>query len=166
MQYGQILEEYEPDVEVMYKAFTTFFNNPTMTKTKDVNKYSVYMSKTYCLLSNECRYLVAMVQRDNRGVGTLESLDTMQWVSFQTRTLRDIHDLPPHAYNAKRGGPLDCEIVRTQNENRASTYKCENFPIEISILHTGKGPSEYQDRGTIIAALETYQTIVKLNNRD
>jgi hypothetical protein len=32
--------------------------------------------------------------------------------------------------------------------------------LEVTLLHTDKGSSEYQDRGVIITALETYQTVI------
>jgi len=163
-QYGEILDAYEPDLDNMYQEFANFFNNPTMTKIKDVNNYSMYMAKTYCLLSNQCRYLIAMVPKDVKGLGTVESLSTIRWVSFQTRTLPDNHNLPPHSYNAKRNGPLACEITRANIGEKASSYKCEKYPFTVTLLHGKKGASEYQSRGTVIAALETYSTIVSLNN--
>ena len=61
-QYGEILDTfYDSGKENMYKAFTKYFNNPNMIKIKDVNGYSMYMTKTYCLLSNECRYIIVFV---------------------------------------------------------------------------------------------------------
>lgn len=161
--YGEMLDVYEPDKEVIYQAFTAFFSNPTMTKIKDVGQFSMYMSKTYCLLNRDCRYLVAFVNRDGRAPGTPEEMRNTRWESFQTRTMPENHQLPPHAYKAERGGPLDVPILRTEIGAEASTYSCERLGLTVTLLHTKKGPSEYQDRGTLVAALETYQTIVTFN---
>jgi hypothetical protein len=162
-EYGQMIESYDPNLDVMYMAFAEYFNNPTMTKIKDVEKFSVYMSKTYCLLSRECRYLIAFINKDGRGIGTLEELKTMAWISFQTRTLPDKHELLPHSYTAKRGGSLDVEINRIKTGEKASTYTCSKLPITLTLLHPKKGSNYYQDKGSVIAALETYQTIININ---
>jgi hypothetical protein len=138
----------------------TYFANPNMTKIKDVQTFSMYMSKTYCLLSKECRYLVAFTYRDTAPKGVNRSLDDLEWVSFQTQTLADNHELPPHSYQAKRVGPLTAEIQRGSNTPNASTYSCADFPVVVTLLHTDKGIAEYQNKGTIVAALETYRTIL------
>lgn len=159
-QYGELLNDFEPGKEKMYQAFDDYFNHPTMVKIKNVHGHSMYMSKTYCLLGNECRYIVAFVQQDMIPIRAKESLATLKWVSLQTRTLPDNHNLPPHGYQPKRIGPLNVLITRTNVTDEASTYSCQDFPVTITLLHTKKCSKEYQDRGNIIAALETYQTIV------
>ena len=162
-QYGELLNAYEPSKEKMYQAFDDYFNHPTMVKIKDVNGHSMYMSKTYCLLSNECRYIIAFVRQDSMPVRTKESLKILQWVSLQTRTLPDQHSLPPHGYQPKRDGPLHVPIVRTSVTSEASTYSCNDLPVTVTLLHSKKGSVQYQDRGNIIAALETYNTIITTN---
>lgn len=176
-QYGEILDkDFRPELNEMYEAFTKYFNNPTMSKIKNVDNYSMYISKLYCLLSNECRYLIVLVPIDNKGLKSLISLSDINWISFQTRTLHENYELPPHSYIAKRGGLLDCEILRIKVTEKASTYSCEKFPIIINILHSHQNTqkdnysssgsdsfvSEYQDKGVIITALETFQTIISL----
>ena len=59
------------------------------------------MAKLYCLLSNECRYIVVFVEKDANPPGTQKQLDNMFWVSFQTRTMPDNHDIPPHYYDQR-----------------------------------------------------------------
>lgn len=83
--YGEILEPFEPDLDLMYKAFVNYFKNPTMVKIKNVDKYSMYMIKNYCLLSKECRYMVALIAKDIYDVGYKQSLSNLRWVSFQTQ---------------------------------------------------------------------------------
>jgi hypothetical protein len=160
-QYGELIGAYEPDKELVYSGFVEYFENPTMTKYKDDGIYSIYMSKMYCLLSNECRYLVSIVEKDRNEIGSEVSLDGMRWISFQTRTLADDRKLSSHSYIPRRGGILDCQIERHEITEDASKYRCEQFPrLEVTLLHTDKGSSEYQDRGVIITALETYQTVI------
>ncbi len=160
----EILEPYtSTNLDEMYDSFAKFFSNPVMTKIKDVEQYTMYMTKTYCLLSTEYRYIIVLVPQDVNIVGYNQNLQDLRWVSLQTRSLSQNHNLPQHYYIAKRGSILDSEIYRIKIEDRASTYKCDKFPITITLLHT-KSINDYQDRGIIITALETYQTIIVINN--
>ena len=160
----KILDDFKPDLEKLYQACDDYFNHPPMVKIKNVNQYSMYMCKTYCLLSNECRYIIAFVKEDNMPIDFKESLITLRWTSLQTRTLSEQHNnLPPHAYQPKRDTPLNTIITRTDTNPNYSAYSSEDFPITITLLHTKKIPNEYQEKGNIVAAIETYNTIICLN---
>jgi len=160
-QYGEILDAYEPDKDRMYKVFEDYFGNPTLTKMKDVNGNSMYITKIACLLGNECRYLICFVLIDGFPVETKRPLSDMRWLSLQTRSLTERYNLPSHTYKTIREGPLYAVINRTDVTSEASTYKCDAFPIVVTLLHK-KGESDYQSRGNIVAALETYSTIITL----
>lgn len=153
------------EARALYSDAAAYFNHPRMTKVKDVDGYSVYMAKTYCLISNECRYIVAFVGADAVDVGSVQALGAMEWICLQTRTLRDQHDLPPHNYHPRNTGPLSTPIVRVSSDDEASVYTCAKYPVTVSLLHTKtKTMHDYQARGTLVAALETYETIVTLND--
>lgn len=158
-QYGEFLEAYEPEKDIIYKAFDDYFNNPVLSKIKDINDNSMYMAKTVCLLGNESRYIVCFVSLDNLPVGATEKLSNMRWLSLQTRSLSDTYDIQPHGYQPKRDGPLSVVIHRTSVTPQASTYNCDSFPIIVTLLHK-KSESDYQPTGNIISALETYATII------
>jgi hypothetical protein len=162
--YGEILEPFEPNLDLMYRAFINFFNNPNMIKIKDVDKFSMYMIKNYCLLSKECRYIVTLIPKDVNPIGNKKKLSELRWVSFQTRTLDAEHDLPPHSYNPTRGGELDVDIIRVKSDKKSSTYKCNKFPFTVTLLHTKNIENEYVEKGTVVTALETFQTIIALEN--
>ena len=160
-QYGELLDVIDPDKEKMYKAFDDYFKHPVMCKIKDINNYSMYMTKTACLLSNEFRYIICFIPEDSLIIGTKEKLSNLKWISFQTRTLSEKHDLSSHSYQPIKEGPLNAIITRTSMCAESSTYKCDAFPLIITLLNK-KTESDYQPRGTIIAALETYSTIITL----
>uniref|UniRef100_A0A6C0CZ18 Uncharacterized protein n=1 Tax=viral metagenome TaxID=1070528 RepID=A0A6C0CZ18_9ZZZZ len=164
-KYGELLHTYDPEKDNMYKLFCNYLNNPTMTKIKDVESFSMYMTKTYCMLNNQCRYIIAFVEYDNLAIQSKHQLVDLRWVSLQTRTLDDMHNLPAHSYIPKRGGELAIEINRISKNANNSTYVCPNLPITITLLHTKKNLNgmEYQDKGSVIAAIETYQTIITMN---
>jgi hypothetical protein len=160
-QYGELLDIIEPEKEKMYKAFDDYFNHPIMFKIKNINNCSMYMSKIACLLSNECRYIICFIPEDSLIIGSKEHLSNLRWISFQSRTLSDKHDLPSHSYQPIKEGQLNAIITRTSMSAESSTYKCDAFPLIITLLNK-KSESDYQPRGTIIAALETYSTIITL----
>lgn len=164
-QYGQILDVYDPNTEEMYKAFANYFNNPKMVKIKDVNKYSMYMCKTYCLLSNECRYIIVFVQEDFMPTQSQEYLEALKWESLQTRTLPDRHQLSSHGYQPKRMGLLNVGITRKEIKPECSIYTCEELPITVTLLHEKNGPNDYKQKGNVISALETYNTIITINSK-
>jgi hypothetical protein len=159
-QYGESLNASEPDKDMLYGLFDTYFNQPTMTKIKDVGGYSVYMSKTYCLLSKECRYIVVFVPIDSYPKNTQTSLSKMRWISLQTRTLPDNHKLPPHNYQPRRFGPLNVPIERVNSDTESTTYMCSELPITITLLNDKNSSVEYQAKGNVISAIETYNTII------
>jgi hypothetical protein len=159
--YGEFLEAYEPNKDIMYKAFDSYFNSPVLVKIKDINGNSMYMTKTVCLLGNESRYIVCFVTQDDLPVGTKEKLSNMRWLSLQTRSLSDTYNIPLHRYQPKRDGPLSVVINRISVTPQESTYKCDSFPILVTLLHK-KNESDYQTTGNVISALETYATIITL----
>jgi hypothetical protein len=161
---SEILEPFEPEKDILYTSFVEYFNNPLMTKIKNVDKYSMYMCKNYCLLSNQCRYIVSLVPIESSSLGSTKNLSELKWISIQTRTLSENYNIDSHSYTARRGSKLDCEISRLSDDDKCSTYKCEKFPITITLLHVKGGINEYQEKGNIITALETYNTIITLNN--
>ena len=145
--YGQILHGYEPEKDTLYGYFDTYFKSPILTKVKDSDKLSTYMIKNYCLLSQECRYIVAQVPEDRLPISTKIELSRLPWVSLQTRTLKGTYDLPSHEYQPRAEGPLNVPIHRETYTKDSSTYSCESLPIVVTILHKsdGGGHLDYQD---------------------
>lgn len=163
-QYGEILESVDLKLDQMYDDFDDYFNHPVMVKIKDVNGYSMYMSKTYCLLSNECRYILVFIPQDNMPIRNKENLSTLRWVSLQTRTMTDHHDLPPHGYQPRRHPGLNFLIERDTVSTDCSTYNCKDLPITVTLLHGKNSAEDYQKKGNVIAALETFQTIITIKD--
>jgi hypothetical protein len=161
-QYGQMLDGgYEPEKEYVYKLFTKYFNNPTLRKIRNQGNFSLYAVKIYGLLDKESRYLIAITNIDSNSIGTAEELRTINWVSLQTRTLSEKMNTEVHGYIAVAEGPLTAPIFRTDISKQASTYKCNDLPLIVTLLHTEKKDSNvYQPKGTVIAGIETYETII------
>ena len=159
--YGELLDSYEPDTDQLYDSFVKYFNYPKMTKIKNSDNLSMYMTKLYCLLNNQCRYIVVIVKEDYHPLKTQKDLSELLWVSLQTRTLKDNHDIPSHNYNPEQKGFLNKKIYRVDVNDKSSTYKSDGLPLTITLIHTKTDTkAEYQSNGNIISALETYQTII------
>ena len=163
-QHGELIGAYEPEKDALYGYFDDYFNHPTMHKIKNVRELSVYMTKTYCLLTNERRYIIVFVHEDYNPVGFKKELKSLPWLALQTRTLTDDHNLPPHDYQPRAIGPLNKKIVRIKKTKTSSTYRCEGLQLIVTLLHIKNDTdSEYQEYGNIVSALETYQTVITLN---
>jgi hypothetical protein len=162
-QFGRLIEN-DINTENLYSGFVEYFKNPIMTKIKNENNLSIYMCKTYCLLGNECRYLVAMIKQDPYNVGTNVELSDLQWVCFQTRTMGNISEMNSHIYDAKRNTSLNCKIVSFNQDEKCVQYDCVDFPVVITLLKTKKMTTDYIKEGTLLSALETYQTIITLKD--
>ena len=165
-QYGEILDGgYEPEKDYIYNLFTKYFNNPTMRKIRNQGNFSLYAVKIYGLLNKESRYLIVVTNIDGNSIGTAEELRTIKWVSLQTRCLTEKLNVDVHGYTAIAEGPLTAIINRVDVSKSASTYSCIDLPIVITLLHTEKKDSNtYQQKGTVIAAIETYETIITFSN--
>lgn len=158
--YGQALNSgYDPIKDNIYPLFTQYFENPRMTKIKDTDSYSMYMSKIHALLGVEFRYLITFVPGNNFPIGDTKFLTELEWESLQTRTLIDDHKLPFHSYTPVRIRDLDRRITLVESDDFHYTYKVENLPIQIILLATKKGLN-YNSSGTVVPALETYQTLI------
>ena len=162
MEFGQVINpQYDPSKNHIYEAFTDYFNNPVLTKIKNVDKYTVYMARIHAMLGNAYRYLVIFVERDVNMFGTTKKMGELTWISLQTRTLEDQHNLKPHTYQAAQKPPLNQKINIQDRNEKQSTYHSTDFPLVITLLHTRKNNSyQYQPTGTIVSALETFQTII------
>lgn len=164
-EFGQVINpQYDPSKNHVYDAFHEYFNNPVMTKIKNVSNFTLYMTKIHCMLGNSFRYLILFIQRDVNKVGTEKRMSELDWVSLQTRTLEDHHDLKQHSYQVRKTPALSHKINITDRTEQKSTYTVDVFPLTLTLLHTRKNNSyQYQPTGTIVSALETFQTIINFN---
>lgn len=161
-QYGELIDSgFDPQKNNVYEAFTEYFNNPGLTKIKDVKEFSMYAVRIHAMLGNAQRYLIVFVPRDVRVKGSKENLENLKWVSLQTRTLEEIYHVSTHMYMAKKQPPLNQKISITSQDEKQSSYIAEKFPLTITLLHTKKNNVyQYHPTGSIVSAIETYQTII------
>jgi len=164
-QYGTILDEtYNPFIEGAVQVISSYFDNPEMVKTKSANNCAIYMNRVYGMLCNEQRYIVATIPEDREMIGHVKRLSELQWNSFQTRTSSERYpNVKSFNYEQKKMMPYTTDIFLTKRETNHCEYECDKLPLNITlIVPKGKSIYEYQARGTIASALETFNTIVTI----
>jgi hypothetical protein len=161
--------DYDPIKDGIYDLFVIYFGNPSLTKIKEVESnsryYSIYMCKMNALLGVEFRYLIATIEKDSEPTHYRKRLTELKWISLQTRTLTDDHDIPMHSYVPKKLPGLSKSIVLKGKDARHYMYSVEGLPLNLALLvkEKSKGGNDYHARGDIPTALETYQTIITFN---
>lgn len=161
-RYGQLIDaDYDPSKNESYNALSDYFNDPSLKKLKDSNGYSMYICKIYSLLGKEQRYLIVFVVKDSTPVGHSANLSDLRWESLQTRTLEEHYDLLPHSYRAVNKPPLNDQIEVISRDENKSVYNSVKLPLVITLLHSKKNSLyQYSPKGTVVTALETFQTII------
>jgi len=165
MEFAEVINpSYDPKKTDVYKAFVDYFNNPSLVKIKNVSDFSMYIVKIYAMLGNAYRYLIVLSNRDFEEIGFKKELNAIEWVSLQTRTLQDRHAVHTHSYPTISKPPLNDKIKVEDRTEESSMYKATNLPLTITLLNTRKNNKhQYAPSGTIISALETFQTIINFN---
>lgn len=148
----------------IYQSLTSYFGNILAIKGKDVDKFSVYYANVSagCLLCLEDRYLVIITDRDPFPLGNREKLQSLRWISFQTRTI----DLPPiTGMRSQSYKPimdqefLSDKINRVQAKDDRDVYFSDRYPLQIELLYTDNVTS-YAPKGTIQTALDTFNCTI------
>jgi len=165
MNYGQRVDTgYDPVREDIYPLFTQYFNNPTLTKIKDVKhhteEFSIYMCKSSALLGIEYRYITAVIYKDDNDINFKQKLSSLPWITLQTRTLPDEHNINVHSYIPSRQPSLMLPINLYKKTKEQFLYNVEGLPLQISLICKTGDDNEYAPKGNIINAIETYQTII------
>jgi hypothetical protein len=160
MEYGTIIDDYDPKNELVYSLITEYFNNPMLTKIKDVEGHSLYIAKIDCLLYTENRYIMVFIQSDRTQIGTVSYLKNLKWKSFQTRTLSENHNIKPFQHTPNKNVKFKSQIMLKQRDQKQTSYTCEDYPIIVTLLSKGNSSYEYASKGTLVSALETWRTII------
>ena len=152
-----------PMHDVVFSSFTTFFDNPTMTKVLSTQNKSVYAVKVKCSL-NMHRYIIITTREDELALGTRRKLGALIWESFQTRSFEneEFPNLEQYNYLPMNKPPMNSVINKddSRTTEESVTYTSSTLPIDVTLLLSKN--SRYGKFGTIAAGLEEYQTIVTM----
>jgi len=166
----QILNSrFDPKAEVR-KAFANVYNGVVMTKTNEwvkepYGRYGVYKTRLNSFTSSDNNIIIAIVEDDVNPLGTNKLIDSLEWVSFQTREMKnskkDLNgfNLQYQNYMIKNDSILHDRIKMVNETPVKYIYRAENLPLKVEILKL-REDSEFSSEGTIWSALEVYSTIV------
>jgi hypothetical protein len=140
--------------------FVKYFEDPIMTKIKDIGKYSMYMTRNNFSVGIENRYIIAFINKNSLEMKSMCYFNELKWVSLQTRTLPDEHDIKRHSYVPDKNSQLIKKITLSSKNEKAYNYNIEELPLTVTLIPPKPGLNEYKDSGTLISAIETYNTII------
>jgi len=157
-KYGQIINDVSEDI-LLYKCFVEYFNNPMMTKIDSKEGKSIYGVK---VKGNNIdnKFIIVFVNEDNLNMGKKKNLSDLYWDSFQTRTLTTAYDVETHSYEVRKYKELLNPIHRREINDKNCSYTCEGLPLRIVLLNYKNQYHNYKERGTLLSAIETYNTII------
>ena len=153
----------DPEKEYLYQMITRYYDTPTLLKLRDDQDFSMYGIQLPCFLLNEKRYLILLCPRDAFSKNSRRSMKDLRWISLQARSLHDeaMASLPLHHYQIKRDNQYAIPLSVFHRSTKVTTYRMDSYPLEVSLLHQRSNEFEYPGEGTLVSALETYQTILQ-----
>jgi hypothetical protein len=158
-KYGKILDSFSnPNRLSIYEAFAEYFENPMVKKIKEQNGHTLYACRFSSMGALDFRYLVVVVPNSIAEKDECP-LSDLHWESIQTRISTTDYRLKSQSYVPRRLLSLNKSIKRIQTQNdQEYIYSVEDLPIRVQLLPQKN--TVYQNDGTLIRALETFQTIV------
>lgn len=154
---------FSPVQENLYQIFHNYYDNPLMEKMKQTGNQTIYGVEIPSMLMSEKHYLLATINKSMEAVSL--PLSEIFWDSLQIRTFPAstvLHKFQKHKFIVKREPIYYSKLQIKNRDKKISTYTSDLSGVEISLLHTKDLEFEYPNEGTLISALETYQTIVQL----
>ena len=157
-KYGQIINDVEEDI-LLYKCFTEYFNNPKMTKIVSKEGKSIYGVK---IKGNNIdnKFIIVFINEDNLNIGRTKHLSELHWDSLQTRTLDTKYNVDTHSYEIRKYKELLHSIHKKETNEKNCSYTCEGLPLKIVLLNYKNQYHSYKEKGTLLSAIETYNTIL------
>ena len=152
------------------KAVADIYNGVIMTKTNQWEKepygtYGIYKARLNSYTSSDSNIIIAIVPDDVNPLGTNKLIDSLEWVSFQTREMKnskkDLNgfNLSFQNYMIKNDNILHDKIKCVSETPTKYIYRAENLPLKVELLKL-KEDSQFASEGTIWSALEVFSSII------
>lgn len=148
------------------KSILEYFGDLIVTKLRDTPEtqsspaYSLYYARIGCLLCIDDRYLVIVVEGKSYPIGHQTYLSSLNWTSFQTRTIdKAPKDLKTQQSKSKITPIISSKIKLAEKRSDRYVYFTDNAPVRVELLFT-KNDDSYAEFGTIQSALDTYNCVV------
>ena len=152
--------------EDLYGAFVDYYGNLPFKKLKQEQGYAIYAHSVGSGLS-ENRYIFIVVPQGIRPLPETVNLNSVDWLSFQTRSTLDHHPNIPNSQlllTEQRKNALPDLINCVERTKEQSRYFTNELPINITLVHDRKKNNtlQYPDKCKLYQALETYNCVIEL----
>lgn len=158
--------------EYIRKAFSELYKGVIMTKTNEWNQepygvYGIYKARLNSYTMGDNNIIIAIVPGDELPLGTRKLIDSLEWLSFQTRVMTNVKkdlngfSLPMQNYMIKGDSILNDRIKAIKETNTKMIYSTSNLPLKVEILKLNEDDT-FSEEGSIISALEVFQTVVTI----
>lgn len=169
-QRQQVMNSRFDPKDNVRKAFAEVYNGVIMTKTNQWEKepygtYGIYKARLNSFTSADSNIIIAIVPDDVNPLGTNKLIDSLEWVSFQTREMtnskKDLNgfNLSFQNYMIKNDSILHDKIKLKSETPTKYIYSAQNLPLKVELLKL-KEDSQFSSEGTVWSALEVYSSIV------
>lgn len=168
----QVMSTPLDEKKYVRKAFNDVYNGVIMKKTNEWNQepyglYGIYKARLNSFTSSDNNIIIAIVPNDSNPLGTDKLIDSLEWVSFQTRQMKnpkkDLNgfNLPFQDYMIRNDSILHDRISLVQETPTKYIYAAKNLPLKVELLKLDEN-SQYSSEGTVWSALEVFSTVVSL----
>ncbi len=169
-QRSQLMNSRFDPKDNVRKAIADVYNGVIMTKTNQWEKepygtYGIYKARLNSYTSSDSNIIIAIVPDDVNPLGTNKLIDSLEWVSFQTREMtnskKDLNgfNLSFQNYMIKNDCILHDRIKCVSETPTKYIYRAENLPLKVELLKL-KEDSQFASEGTVWSALEVFSSII------
>ncbi len=169
-QRSQLMNSRFDPKDNIRKAIADVYNGVIMTKTNQWEKepygtYGIYKARLNSYTSSDSNIIIAIVPDDVNPLGTNKLIDSLEWVSFQTREMtnskKDLNgfNLSFQNYMIKNDSILHDRIKCVSETPTKYIYRSENLPLKVELLKL-KEDSQFANEGTVWSALEVFSSII------
>lgn len=159
-------------IDAVRSAIAEVYEGFILTKTQNSGVFGIYKAVIQSLTSGDIKYVAAIVFNDTHSpLGTMLPIEECKWISFQTRTTTNPRlefagfPLKEQQYAIKRSNSILWDKIKlaTENDNKF-IYIPDHLPLTVEVLKL-KESDTFSPEGTVISAMELYQTIIILEQQ-
>jgi hypothetical protein len=159
----------DSDIRAVRGAIAELYSGFKMTKTQTHETWGVYKALIDSMTgSNTTKYICAIVPNDRLvPLGSQIPLRDLPWISFQARTTANPRlefagfPMKEQQYAVRRNTILFDKIKLAHEYENKWVYVPDHLPLTVDVMLT-KPDENFAPEGTVVSALELFQTVINL----